>query len=198
MGSLIRLATPADGAALAAIYAPHVEQRATSFELAAPDAAQMAQRIAAVLARWPWLVYERDGQVLGYCYASAFAERAAYQWSVTVTAYVDAAHLRCGVGRSLYTVLFELLRRQGLFNAFAGITLPNEASVGMHSALGFEHVGLYPRVGFKLGRWHDVAWLGLHLQPQQDDQEPPAPRLLPALLASGELAGLLPRTLRQA
>jgi L-amino acid N-acyltransferase YncA len=192
MPYLIRLATPADGPAMAAIYAPHVQQRATSFELVAPDGAQMAQRAAAVLARWPWLVREEDGELLGYCYASAFAERAAYQWSVTVSAYVRESHLRRGVGRSLYATLFELLRRQGVFNAFAGITLPNEASVGMHAALGFERVGLYPRVGFKLGRWHDVAWLGLHLQPQPDDQEPAAPISLPALLAGGGLADLLP------
>lgn len=188
----IRLATPLDGPAFAAIYAPHVERRATSFELVAPDGAQMAQRIATVLPRWPWLAAEREGDVVGYCYASAFAERAAYQWSVTVSAYVREDSLRRGVARRLYAVLFEMLRRQGLFNAFAGITLPNDASVGLHEALGFVRVGVYPGVGFKLGRWHDVVWLGLRLLPEADGIEPPAPRPLPALLAEGAMADLLP------
>lgn len=185
---MIRLARTDDAAAIAAIYAPSVEQRATSFELVAPDAAQMAGRIAGVLERWPWLVLEEGGQVLGYCYASAYAERAAYQWSATVSAYVrDGAHRR-GIGRRLYATLFAILRAQGVCNAFAGIALPNEASVGLHTAMGFEPVGVYRRVGFKFGAWHDVAWLGLRLQ--EPGGEPAPPRGLPAL-ASGELAALL-------
>lgn len=187
---MIRLATPDDAAAIAAIYAPSVERRTTSFELVAPDAAQMAGRIATVLERWPWLVLEEGGVLLGYCYASAYAERAAYQWSATVSAYVrDDAHRR-GVGRGLYTRLFEILRRQGFCNALAGITLPNEASVGLHVALGFEPVGVYRRVGFKFGAWHDVAWFGRRLQ--EVDGEPSAPRVLPELLAAAELGDLLP------
>jgi len=186
----IRLARADDAAALAAIYAPSVERAPTSFELVAPDAAQMAGRVADVLARWPWLVAERDGVVTGYAYASPFAERIAYQWSVTVTVYVDASQQRRGVGRRLYGVLFDLLRRQGACNAFAGITLPNDASVGLHRALGFEPCALYPRVGFKLGRWHDVGWYGLALLPSgASEPEPPLP--LPALLSSGRLADLL-------
>lgn len=186
---MIRLATDDDAAAVAAIYAPSVERRATSFELVAPDAAQMAGRIRDVGERWPWLVAEQGGVLLGYCYASAYAERAAYQWSATVSAYVnDTAHRR-GIGRRLYTTLFAILRAQGLCNAFAGITLPNEASVGLHAAIGFETVGVYRRVGFKFGAWHDVAWMGCRLQ--EPAGEPPPPRPLPVLQAGGELAGLL-------
>lgn len=188
---MIRLATTDDAAALAAIYAPSVELRPTSFELVAPDAGQMAERLRAVRLRWPWLVAERDGEVLAYCYAGAYAERAAYQWSATVSAYVRDDRHRLGLGRRLYTALFQILRRQGVFNAFAGITLPNEASVGLHRAMGFEPIGFYPGVGFKLGRWHDVAWLGLRLQPLTEGVAPPAPRPLPELIASGELAELL-------
>jgi L-amino acid N-acyltransferase YncA len=160
----IRPAEARDAAALAEIYAPSVLQRPTSFELRAPDAAEMAARLARVTAMWPWLVAEEAGEVLGYCYAGAFAEREAYRWSVTVSAYVRDGRHRRGIGRQLYAVLFELLRRQGAVSAFAGITLPNEASVGLHRAMGFEPVGLYPQVGFKLGGWHDVAWYGLGLR----------------------------------
>lgn len=168
----IRLAEPGDAAALAEIYAPYVRELPTSFELEPPDAAEMAARVARTRAQWPWLVAEEGGQALGYCYAGAFAERPAYRWSVTTTVYVRPGHQRGGLGRQLYTRLFELLRRQGVVRAFAGITLPNEASVGLHRALGFEPVGVYPQVGFKLGRWWDVAWYGLALREVKTDESP--------------------------
>jgi phosphinothricin acetyltransferase len=172
MDLILRPAEARDASALAEIYAPSVLQRPTSFELIAPDAAEMALRLARVTAQWPWLVAEADGGVQGYCYASAFAEREAYRWSVTVTAYVRDGLHRHGIGRRLYGELFERLRRQGVVMAFAGITLPNDASVGLHRAMGFEPVGLYPRVGFKLGRWHDVGWYGLTLRPLGPDEAP--------------------------
>ena len=186
---MIRLAHEGDAAAIAAIYAPNVERKVASFELVAPDAAQMAARIRAVLERWPWLVLEQDGVVLGYCYAGAYADRAAYQWSVAVSAYVREGTHRRGIGRRLYAVLFDLLRRQGVCNAFAGITLPNDASVGLHRAMGFEPVGIYRRVGFKLGAWHDVEWFGCRLG--ESAGEPRAPLALPVLRAAGELGDLL-------
>jgi L-amino acid N-acyltransferase YncA len=186
----IRPAEARDAAALAEIYAPSVLQRPTSFELRAPDAAEMAARLAKVTAMWPWLVAEEDGDVLGYCYAGAFAEREAYRWSVTVSAYVrDGSHRR-GIGRQLYAVLFELLRRQGAVSAFAGITLPNVASVGLHRAMGFEPVGLYPRVGYKLGRWHDVAWYGLGLRAPAADVPPEELVPWPALKDRGVLPAM--------
>jgi phosphinothricin acetyltransferase len=172
MSLVVRPAEARDAAALAEIYAPSVLQRPTSFELRAPDAAEMATRLARVTSTWPWLVAEHDGEVLGYCHASAFAEREAYRWSVAVTAYVRDGHQRRGLGRAMYTRLFELLRRQGAVMAFAGITLPNEASVGLHRAMGFEPVGIYPNAGFKLGRWWDVAWYGLALRRMARDEAP--------------------------
>lgn len=172
MTPTIRPAEARDAVALADIYAPSVLQRPTSFELQAPDAAEMAMRLARVTAMWPWLVAEQGGEVLGYCYAGAFAEREAYRWSVTVSAYVrDGSHRR-GIGRSLYGELFGLLRRQGAVMAFAGITQPNEASVGLHRAMGFEPVGVYPNAGFKLGRWWDVAWYALALRQVEADEAP--------------------------
>jgi L-amino acid N-acyltransferase YncA len=174
MDVLVRPARPQDAAALAEIYAPSVLQRPTSFELAAPDAAEMAARLARVTTTWPWLVAELDGQVVGYCYAGPYAEREAYRWSVTTTTYVREAWQRRGIGRAMYARLFDLLRRQGAVMAFAGITLPNEASVGLHRAMGFEPVGVYPYAGFKLGRWWDVAWYGLPLRHPARDEAPAA------------------------
>ena len=162
----IRLARPDDGERVAAIYRPAVVERATSFELDPPSGAEMAERITRTLARTPWLVAELPevpGTVIGYVYASAHRDRAAYQWSVDVAAYVDAAAHRRGVGRALYVALFAALRLQGFVNAYAGITLPNPASEALHRALGFEPVGIYRRVGYKLGAWHDVAWFALTL-----------------------------------
>src|ERR1051325_1805427 len=159
MPPLIRLATEADAPALAAIYAPYVTESPISFELEPPSPAEMASRVLGVLETYPWLVYEAGGRVLGYVYGSKHAERAAYLWSVDVTVYVDPATQRQGVGRGLYTSLFNLLRLQGLHPAIAVIAVPNEASVGLHRALGFELVGTFRHVGFKLGRWHDVAYM---------------------------------------
>jgi phosphinothricin acetyltransferase len=176
---MIRFAEPTDGPALAAIYAPAVIDRSTSFEYVPPDAAEMARRAARIMERTPWLVLEEKGDVLGYAYAGAHGERAAYQWSVDVSAYVaDRAHRR-GVARRLYETLFELLLHQGFVNAYAGITLPNAASEGFHAAMGFTPVGVYHQVGWKFGRWHDVIWLERPLRSRPPEPVPPVP--LPAI-----------------
>ena len=194
MNTHLRLASATDAARIADIYAPHVLERSTSFELQAPDAQQMAERIDKVGRQWPWLVWcDERGLVQAYAYASAYAERVCYQWSTTVSVYVAPGLQRGGVARQLYDCLFEVLRRQGVVNAFAGITLPNDASLGLHRALGFQDVGVYRNAGFKLGAWHDVIWLGLGLQ-DPPLQPPAAPRPLPRLLADGALQDLLGRT----
>jgi phosphinothricin acetyltransferase len=191
---LIRLARADDAERIAELYSPYVTRHATSFELVPPDTAAMADRIDKVQQRWPWLVWADEHGVQAYAYASAYAERVCYQWSVTVSVYVADTCKRGGVGRALYGRLFEVLLRQGAYNAFAGITLPNDASVGLHRAMGFEPVGVYPRAGFKLGAWHDVAWMGRALRQPAPGEAPAEPRALPDLLAAGELAdlGLLP------
>lgn len=185
----IRLATQADGGAVAAIYRPAVVERATSFEIEPPDGDEMAARIAKTLPRTPWLVADDAGAVIGYAYASAHKERAAYQWSVDVSAYVAPAAQRRGVGRTMYVTLFELLRRQRFQNAYAGVTLPNPASEGLHRAMGFEPVGVYRRVGYKLGAWRDVAWFSLSLGAHELDPAPPIP--LPDALSDPAFARLL-------
>ena len=154
----IRLATPTDGAAFAEIYRPAVAGSPISFEIEPPDADEMARRVTSALARFPWLACEIDGVAVGYAYAGTHRARPAYQWSAEVSAYVHENARRRGVARALYTSLFGALRLLGYCNAYAGITLPNSASVGLHEALGFRPVGVFHDVGYKLGRWHDVGW----------------------------------------
>ncbi|MFI8559213.1 arsinothricin resistance N-acetyltransferase ArsN1 family B [Pseudomonas putida] len=154
----IRVAAPTDAAAIQAIYAPVVRDTAISFELEPPSVAEMARRIEATLPLYPYLVAERDGLVVGYAYASQHRAREAYQWSVDVTVYIAANAQRSGVGRALYQHLLPILEQQGFHAAHAGIASPNEGSVGLHEAMGFMHIGTYPEVGFKHGRWHDVGY----------------------------------------
>ncbi len=163
-----------DGAACARIYAPFVQESAISFEEVPPSAGEMAERIRRGLATHPWLVDDDDG-VIGYAYASRHAARAAYRWAAEVSVYVDPAHRRRGVGRRLYVALLDVLRGQGFRMACAGVTLPNDASVALHESLGFAPVGVYRRIGWKAGAWHDVGWWQLPLGPADDDAPPPDP-----------------------
>lgn len=156
--SRVRVATISDADAIAAIYAPIVRETAISFETEPPTAETMAQRIDEALLTHPWLVAEHDKEVVGYAYAGKHRERAAYRWSVDVTAYVREDLRRSGIGRALYEALISTLREQGYRSAFAGIALPNPASIGLHEAVGFTFLGVYREVGFKHGRWHDVGW----------------------------------------
>ena len=172
----IRLATVADAPAVAAIYRPYVTDSLVSFELEPPDHLAMADRMAKILGRLPWLVCEQDGVVLGYAYASKYRERAAYQWSVETTVYLRQDWHRRGIGRALYSELFGLLVQQGYYTAYAGIALPNAASVGLHESFGFEPVGVYRNAGFKFGAWHDVGWWQKPLRPYA------APIAVPAAL----------------
>src|SRR5688572_16818999 len=189
----IRLVEAADAEAIAAIYRPVVESTTISFETVPPDRDEIARRIADTLVSHPWLVCEIGGRVAGYAYATTHRARAAYQWSVDTSVYVDAAWRRSGVGRGLYQSLFAILAAQGFFNAFAGIALPNAASVALHEAVGFEPLGIYRRVGFKLGAWHDVGWWQLTLRAQDASPDAPLPLAMlrlrgdwPSLLAAGE------------
>lgn len=172
----IRNANPAsDAVACAAIYAPHVEGSAVSFEEEAPGAGEMAARIERYGASHAWLVAEREGEVVGYAYATAFNERPAYRWSTSVSVYIAEEARGQGVGRALYEALFERLRERGFRMACAGITLPNEASEGLHESLGFELIGVNPEIGFKEGAWRDVGWYQLELAPAPEGS-PPEPR----------------------
>lgn len=153
----VRPALPGDAAACAAIYLPFVEGTWISFELEPPDKAEMARRIATYSATHAWLVAETNGAVAGYAYGSSHRERAAYASSCDVAVYVDPTHARQGLGRALYGALLPLLAKK-YHAAFAGIALPNDASIGLHEAMGFTPVGVYREVGWKMGGWRDVGW----------------------------------------
>jgi len=163
MPVIVRRATPADGAPMARVYAPSIEATPASFEERAPTAAEMAARVADGWAFAPWLVAERDGAFAGYAYAAPHRTRGAYRWACETSIFVDDAHHRAGVASALYTKLFALLRLQGFVQAYAGIVVPNDASVGLHEALGFELVGVYRNIGVRHDAWRHVGWWGLEL-----------------------------------
>lgn len=157
------------------MYAPSVVGSVTSFEVELPTVEAMAGRIASTVERLPWLVFERDGAILGYAYASPHRARAAYAWSVETSVFVDATVHHAGVGRALYTELLGVLADLGYVSAYAGVTLPNPASIGLHHALGFRDVGVFEKVGFKDGAWRDVIWMRRELTDPPEHPSPPRP-----------------------
>ena len=161
----IRLATSSDAAAIAEIYRPIVTSTPISFEIEPPDEQEFQHRIKKVIPGHPWLVCENQQQIAGYAYASRHHERAAYQWSVDTSVYVHSDYRRRGIGQALYTSLFRILIAQDYYNAYAGITLPNPGSVGLHESVGFKRLCVYHNVGYKLGSWYDVGWWELSLRP---------------------------------
>lgn len=189
MDPIVRLATTQDAAGMREIYAPIVRETPISFEIVPPSEEEMAARVAKTLTRYPWLVCTARGRVLGYAYAGGHSERAAYQWSVNVSVYVHGLARRLGMGQALYETLFAVLRLQGFVRAYAGITLPNEASVGLHESFGFRAAGTFRQVGYKLGAWHDVGYWQMTIQPSNGSPAPPKP--LPALLSEGNLHEVL-------
>lgn len=171
----MRLASALDAHAVLEIYAPIVRDTAISFEYDVPTAGEIARRIDDVAgAGYPWLVAESAGRVVGYAYGSAFRSRKAYDWATEVSVYVHPDQAGKGVGSSLYGKLLRILELQGFRSAYGVATAPNPASEGLHRALGFEQVGRFPRIGFKLGAWHDVVcW---HIALGREDDAPGAIR----------------------
>jgi phosphinothricin acetyltransferase len=185
----VRLATPDDGDACALIYAPYVKETAISFEAVPPDGAEMAARIARTIERTPWVVVEVDGVVRAYAYGTRHRERAAYDWTVETTVYVDRGFTRAGLGRIAMSAVLAILRLQGAHLAVAGITAPNPGSIGLHEALGFTRVGVFEAIGWKNEAWHGVDWFALELGPRD---EPPVPLVpLPRLAGAPELEAAL-------
>ncbi|MFN6499739.1 MAG: arsinothricin resistance N-acetyltransferase ArsN1 family B [Nostoc sp. DedQUE01] len=174
--AIIRLAEENDASQMLLIYAPIVQKTTISFELEAPSETEFQNRIQSYQQKMPWLVCEINGELAGYAYASPYRTRAAYQWSVESSVYVGENHRRKGVAKALYTTLFKLLQLQGFYTVVAAIALPNQPSVAVHEAVGFVPVGVFHRVGFKFGKWRDVGYWQLSLQPQQsllsDGDEP--------------------------
>jgi L-amino acid N-acyltransferase YncA len=169
----IRLATPGDAPAINAIYRPYVTDSSVSFELEPPTDFVVAERIGNTLRQLPWLVCAMDGAICGYAYAARHRERPAYQWSVETSVYVASGQQRRGMARTLYAKLFSLLVEYGYYTAYAGIALPNPASVALHEAFGFEPIGVYRNAGYKFGTWWDVGWWQKALRPYEDPATAP-------------------------
>jgi phosphinothricin acetyltransferase len=171
----IRIATRNDSPAIAEIYAPIVARTHISFELEPPTADDMWGRMAKALENHVGLVADDAGRVMGYAYASKYREKPAYKWSTETTIYVHDAARGKGIGRALYRTLLRILAAQNYRQAFGGIALPNAASVALHEAVGFKHVGINPEAGYKLGRWHDLGWWAFQLNADHSEPSPPVP-----------------------
>lgn len=165
----IRMAEPADAAALLAIYAPYVTDTAITFEYEVPSREEFARRIAHTLERFPYLVAEKKGALVGYAYASPFKERAAYDWAVETSIYLAMEERGQGTGFLLYQALEDILTRQNVLNVNACIAYPNPGSIRFHEKLGYLTAAHFTRCGFKLGQWWDMVWmekmLGSHRVP---------------------------------
>ena len=162
----IREAIPSDAGAMLAIYAPYVQQTAITFEYDVPTLDDFRQRLQKVQSRFPWVVAEEDGRIVGYAYASAFKERAAYQWAVETSIYVDQSMKRCGIGRQLHEALEQRLKAQGILNMNACISFIETEdeyltldSVRFHEQLGYNKVAHFHLCGKKFGRWYDMIWM---------------------------------------
>jgi L-amino acid N-acyltransferase YncA len=170
----VRDASAADAEACAAIYAPYVTDSAITFEIDPPGRAEMAARIAQAQSTHAWLVVEDEDRVIGYAYGGPMKPRAAYRWSCEVSVYLEPGRRRTGAGRALYEALFARLTARGYRTAVAGMTLPNPASEGLHKSLGFEPIGTYRNIGWKLDTWHDVAWVQRPLAILPDPPQEPS------------------------
>ncbi|WP_183092279.1 GNAT family N-acetyltransferase [Nocardioides stalactiti] len=173
-GLIIRDASPDDAVACAAIYGHYVETTVATFELTPPTVEEMAGRISACQAGHGWLVAEQDGQVAGFAYGTKFAERPAYRWAGEVSVYLAPAAQGSGLGTALYDVLVPRLEERGFQVLTARIAQPNDASMALHARFGFEQAGLLRRIGFKHGRWVDVAILQRDLAPPTDSPVEPS------------------------
>ncbi len=171
----IRLITPTDAEAALAVYAPYVLHTANTFEYEIPSLDDFRTKIEKITAQYPWLVCECDGEIVGYAYGSTHRERAAYQWSPESTVYISDKHHRKGIARVLYNTLFALLKQQGYINVFASVLVTNLNSVEFHRAYGFEEIGLFKNIGYKLGEWHTNLWFQYTLQEHVIDPHVPVP-----------------------
>ena len=162
----IRLAKPLDAAALLAIYAPYVENTAITFEYEVPTIEDFGNRIEKTLEKYPYLVAEENGALLGYAYASTYYTRAAYDWAVELSVYVSQDARGKGVGSKLYDELEDLLDQMGYMHFLACISLPNEDSITFHTKRGYQQVAHFPKIGYKFERWHDIVWLQKSLDKQ--------------------------------
>ncbi len=182
MDTIIRMARPEDAPALLAIYAPYVEKTAITFEYDVPSVEEFRGRIEKVLERHPYLAAEKDGEILGFAYVHPFSDRAAYGWAVETSIYIACDKQRMGLGGRLHGALEAVLKAQGFLSMNACIAVPEEDdeyltrnSVQFHGHLGYRLVGEFYKVGYKFGRWYNMAWMEKHIGPHGPDPRPPIP-----------------------
>lgn len=172
----VREASLDDASRILEIYAPYITDTVISFEYEIPDIDAFRERMRGIMRRFPYLVCEEDGRVIGYAYAGTYMTRPAYDWCAEVSIYVDRERRGCGAGKLLYKSLFGILKERGFQNLYAVITAENKESIAFHKSLGFEPFAVFEKVGYKQGRWLDVAWLQLFLG---DHKENPVPVSVP-------------------
>jgi len=169
----IRLIEDNDAQAVLNIYAPYVLNTYITFEYEVPPIEEFSQKIRTISSQYPWLVCLQNDRIIGNAYASEHRHRTAYKWSPESTVYLSEDVYGKGIGTILYSTLIEILKLQGYFNVYAGVGIPNEKSERLHRSVGFQELGIFKKVGYKLGKWHDTKWFQLHLQDHIINPEPP-------------------------
>jgi len=167
----VRPVNESDLEAIRAIINREIAEDVAHFGLSEVGSAEVLDDWRANHTTYPWFVAEIEGAVAGFARASAWQTRGGYEWATQVAAYINPARQGRGVGKMLYTALFDEVRARGFRCVIGGIALPNEPSVRLHESLGMKHVGTFPRVGYKHGRWIDVGYWALTL----DGSDPPTP-----------------------
>jgi len=176
MSYKIRIAKKEDAKELLKIYAPYVENTAVSLECAVPTLAEFEERIEHTLEKYPYLVAEIGGEIVGYTYAGPFKPRAAYEWSVETSIYVREDHRGTGIGKELYCELERLLARQNIVNVYAAVAYTdasdehlNQNSFHFHEHVGFTPVGVFRKCANKFGVWYDLMWMEKHIGEYKND-----------------------------
>lgn len=180
----IRLATVNDAEQILKVYQPYVEQTANTFEYDVPAVEEFSNRIAKISKQYPYLVCEYDGQIVGYAYGSTHRERMGYSWCAEATVYLAAAYHRRGIARILYDTLFALMKRQGYYSIFVSVLCTNTPSVEFHKSMGFEEIGVFKNIGYKLGSWHSNNWMQLFLN--EHNVAPPMPVAIGEIMQTEE------------
>jgi phosphinothricin acetyltransferase len=175
MPTKIRIASAFDGSQIHAIYAPAVSEEPTSFETEVPAVDEIVRRIDDTLAMYPYIVADREGEIVSFVYARRWRVRWAYDWDAELTVFVKEGHEGRGIGRAMMTALTRLLAAQGFANALAAVTVPNDASTRFHESMGFHRAAVFPAAGYKLGAWHTVECWWKQLADLPDEPQPPIP-----------------------
>lgn len=168
----IRLANVADVPHILEIYAPYVKHSVVTFEYEVPSCKEFEKRMLEIQAAYPFLVCVIDGTIAGYAYAHRHMERAAYHWNVELSVYVSSDYKRKSIGKALYTALLDILKLQNVRNAYSCITIPNPASLALHTTFGFQEIGIFHKTGYKLNKWQDIIWLGKVLYDENKKPDP--------------------------